>query len=81
MALMLLPFNDYGPMICKTEAIMEEAEKIAQPAEVFSKLVQKIIEHPTPKTAYVIHKQQWRLKVMRWLPKRWLDRMMHKKLS
>ena len=73
--------TDYGPMIRKTEAIMQEAEKIAQPAEVFSRLVQEIIEHPNPKTAYVIHKQRWRLHIMGWLPKRWLDRMMHKKLS
>ena len=73
--------TDYGPMILKTEAIVEEAQKIAQPAEVFYRLVQKIIETPNPKTAYVIHKQRWRLRVMRWLPKRWLDRMMYKKLS
>ena len=73
--------TDYGPMILKTEAIVGEAQKIAQPAEVFNRLVQKIIETPNPKTAYVIHKQRWRLRVMRWLPKRWLDRMMYKKLS
>ena len=73
--------TDYGPMICKTEAILEDAQQIAQSAEVFSRLVQKIIESPNPKTAYVIHKQRWRLHIMRWLPKRWLDRMMHKKLS
>ena len=73
--------TDYGPMISKTEAIMEAAQEIAQPAEVFSRLVQKIIESPNPKTAYVIHKHRFRLHVMRWLPKRWLDRMMHKKLS
>ncbi len=73
--------TDYGPMISKTEAIMDAAEQIAQPAEVFSRLVQSIIENPKPKTAYVIHKQRWRLQVMRWLPKRWLDRLMHKKLS
>ena len=73
--------TDYGPMISKTEAILQDAQKIAQPAEVFSRLVQKIIETPNPKTAYVIHKQRWRLYIMRWLPKRWLDRMMYKKLS
>ena len=73
--------TDYGPMISKTEAILQDAQKIAQPAEVFSRLVQKIIETPNPKTAYIIHKQRWLLHLMRWLPKRWLDRMMYKKLS
>ena len=73
--------TDYGPMICKTEAILEDAQQIAQSAEVFSRLVQKIIESPNPKTDCVIHNQRWRLHIMRWLPKRWLDRMMHKKLS
>ena len=71
----------HGPMNFKTEAILQDAQKIAQPAEVFSRLVQKIIETPNPKTAYIIHKQRWRLHIMRWLPKRWLDRMMYKKLS
>ena len=68
-------------MIFKTEATLQDAQKIAQPTEVFSRLVQKSIETPNPKTAYAIHKQRWRLHVMRWLPKRWLDRMMYTKLS
>ena len=41
--------TDYGPMISQTEAIFQGAQKIAQPAEVFSRLVQKIIETPNPK--------------------------------
>ena len=73
--------TDYGPMIRETEAIMEAAQKDAQPPVVFTRLVQKIIESPNPKTAYVIHKQRWQISLMRWLPKRWLDRQMHKKLS
>ena len=50
--------TDYGPMIRETEAIMEAAQKDAQPPVVFTRLVQKIIESPNPKTAYVIHKQR-----------------------
>ncbi len=73
--------TDYGPMIRKTEAILESAQQIAQPPEVFSRLVQKIIESPKPRTAYIIHKQRWQIRLMRSLPKRWLDRLMHKKLS
>ena len=35
--------TDYAPMISKTEAILQDAQKIAQPTEGFSRLVQKTI--------------------------------------
>ena len=41
--------TDHGPMNFKTEAILQDAQKIAQPTEVFSRLIQKIIETPNPK--------------------------------
>ena len=40
--------TDHGPMNFKTEAILQDAQKIAQPTEVFSRLIQKIIA-PQPK--------------------------------
>ena len=73
--------SDYGTMIRNTEAIMEDGQKSAQEPEVFSRLVQKIIETPRPRLAYTIHEQAWRIHLMRWLPARWLDRLMFKKLS
>ena len=41
--------TDHGPMNFKTEAILQDAQKIAQPTEVFSRLIQKIIAPPTQK--------------------------------
>ena len=73
--------SDYRTMIERTEAILASAQEFAQPPSVFSELIEKIIDHPKPRLAYIIHPQRWQIWLMRWLPRRWLDRMMHKKLS
>ena len=73
--------SDYQTMIRQTEAILADAQKLAQPPSVFSELIEKIIDNPRPRLAYVIHQQPWQIRMLRWLPQRWVDRIMHKKLS
>ena len=73
--------SDYQTMIQQTDAIMSDAQKIAQPPSVFSELIENIIDNRRPRLAYIIHRQRWRIWVLRWLPRRWVDRLMHKKLS
>ena len=73
--------SDYQMMIQRTEEIMESAQKIAQPPSVFSELIEKIIDKRRPRLAYIIHQQRWLIWMLRWFPKRWVDRMMHKKMS
>jgi len=73
--------SDYQTMIRQTEVVLADAQKIAQPARVFSELAQKIIENPRPRLAYIIHQQKWLIRMLRWLPRRWVDRLMYKKLS
>ena len=73
--------SDYQTMIQQTEAIVAESQKIAQPPSVFSSLIEKIIDNPRPRLAYIIYQQPWRIWILRWLPRRWVDRLMHKKLS
>ena len=71
----------YQTMIRQSEVLLAEAQEMAQPPRVFSELIQKIIENPRPRLAYVIHQQRWLIWMLRWLPGRWVDRMMYKKLS
>jgi len=73
--------SDYQTMIQRTEEVVESAQKIAQPPSVFSELIEKIIDTRRPRTAYIIHQQRWLIWMLRWFPKRWVDRMMHKKMS
>ena len=73
--------SDYKTIIAQTDSIMAAAQKIAQPPSVFSELIEKIIDNPSPRLAYIIHKRRWQIWMLRWLPKRWVDRLMHKKLS
>ena len=73
--------SDYQNMIQQTDAIMVSAQKIAQPPSVFSELIEKIIDNRRPRLAYIIHQQRWRIWMLRWMPRRWVDRLMHKKLS
>ena len=73
--------SDYQTMIQQTEAIMADAQRIAQPPSVFSELIEMIIDNQRPRLAYIIHKQRWRIWMLRWLPKRWVDSLMYRKLS
>ena len=73
--------SDYKTIIQQTDAIMADAQQIAQPPSVFSELIEKIIDNPKPRLAYIIHQRRWRIWMLRWLPQRWVDRLMHKKLS
>jgi len=73
--------SDYRTMIQQSESIVAEAQQVAQPASVFSELIEKIIDSRRPRTAYVIHQQKWLIWMLRWLPRRWVDRLIHRKMS
>ena len=61
------------------EEFLEEARAMAQPAEVISKLIDKIIRARNLRLAYI---KRWLVTTLTyWLPARWLDRLLHHKLS
>ena len=74
--------SDYATMVKRTNEILEDAQATAQPAEVISRLIQKIIENPRPKLAYIVHPRPWLIKLLtRWIPKRRVDKIIFRKLS
>ena len=74
--------TDYGTMAKRVNEMLEEAQASAQPAEVIAKLIHKIIISPRPKLAYIVHARPWFIKLLaRWIPKRYVDRLLHRKLS
>ena len=74
--------SDYATMIRKTEDILEEARAIAQPTEVISALILKIIQTKKPRPAYIVHSKKWLITALaRWLAPRWVDQILHRKLS
>ena len=74
--------SDYKVMVQRTNEILESAQASAQPAEVISKLIHKIIENPRPKLAYIVHSRPWLIKLLtRWIPKRRVDQIIFRKLS
>jgi short-subunit dehydrogenase len=74
--------SDYAKMLKKAEAIMANAEKDALPAVVISKLIYKILNSRNPKTSYIVNKNKFLTKVLvKYLPSRWVDRLLWKKLS
>lgn len=77
-------FSDsiYASMIANTDAIMREAEKDALPAEITSRLIDKIIRTRRPKTGYIVHKHKWRAWLLaKILPSRFVDRQLFKRLT
>ena len=74
--------TDYGTMVKCTNEILEDAQSSAQPAEVISKLIHKIIENPRPKLAYIVHSRPWLIKLLaRWVPKRRVDQILYRRLT
>ncbi len=74
--------SDYAPMIRQVNEIMKQAQRDALPAEVISKLIHKIIKTRRPKTQYIVHSRRWPVTVIaKWMPARWVDRMLYRKLT
>jgi len=60
--------TDYSTMVKKTNAI--------------SKLIERIIETKRPKLAHIVHSQPWLIRLLSaWLPSRFVDRLIVRKLS
>lgn len=77
-------FSDsvYQSMIANTDAIMRDAERDALPAEVTSRLIDKIIRTRRPKTGYIVHKHKWRAWLLAsLLPSRFVDQQLYKRLT
>jgi NAD(P)-dependent dehydrogenase (short-subunit alcohol dehydrogenase family) len=74
--------SDYSEMLKKAEAIMENAQKDALPAVVISKLIYKILNSKNPNTSYIVNKNKLLTTILvKYLPSRFVDRLLWKKLS
>lgn len=71
----------YAPMIANTDDIMRAAEREALPAEVISRLIDKIIKSRRPKLSYIVHRHKWRAWLLSKLPARLVDRLLWKRLN
>lgn len=73
--------SDYAGMLKKANEIMEKSQKEALPAEVISKLIYKILNTKKPKCSYIVNKKLWQtLILVKWLPARFVDRLIWKAL-
>lgn len=74
--------SDYSEMLKKAETIMENAQKDALPAVVISKLIYKILNSKNPNTSYIVNKNKLLTTILvKYLPSRFVDRLLWKKLS
>ena len=71
----------YHNMIANTDDIMRAAERDALPAEVISRLIDKIIKSRRPKLSYIVHSHKWRAWLLSKLPARLVDRLLWKRLN
>lgn len=73
--------SDYAGMLKKANDVMEKSQKDALPAEVISSLIHKILNTKKPKCSYVVNKDLWKtLILVKWLPARFVDRLIWKAL-
>jgi len=61
--------------------MIEDAEKRALPVERISKLVYRIIQSNKPKARYIVYKYPIVIKMLRWLPARWVDKMVYRSIK
>jgi len=74
--------SDYANMARNTARIIHAAQKQAQPAELISLLIEKIIKKRHPKLSYVVHKNKFQVFILtRILPKRMVDWLIFKSLN
>ena len=74
--------SDYRLMVQRTNEILEEAREIAQPAEVISRLIHRLILSDRPKLATIVHPRPLVTKLLaHWLPARLVDRLLFRSLN
>ncbi|MBC8327754.1 MAG: SDR family NAD(P)-dependent oxidoreductase [Planctomycetes bacterium] len=70
----------YGPMIDASRTLVEQIVPRAIPAAAVAEAVLRALESPKPRTRYVVGRDaRWALRAARWLPDKWLDRLMLKR--
>ena len=73
--------SDYAGMLKKADDILKKAQKDALPAKVISKLIYKILNMKKPKCSYIVNKKLLQtLILVKWLPARFVDRLIWKSL-
>lgn len=74
--------TDYGPILAKIEESVAERERTALPLAKVTAVIRTALESPNPKTRYPIPRKWltgWL--IPRWLPDRWLDKLVARQLS
>jgi NAD(P)-dependent dehydrogenase (short-subunit alcohol dehydrogenase family) len=72
--------TDYAPFLSKANDIIEQAEQRALPTSAVTNKIWEAIILAKPKTRYVIVKNAWMIKLLKYVPDRFLDNMMVKNM-
>jgi NAD(P)-dependent dehydrogenase (short-subunit alcohol dehydrogenase family) len=73
--------TDYAPYLSKSNEIIEQAEKSALPTSAVTERIWEAISLEKPSTRYVIVKKAWMIKLLKFVPDRWVDKMMLKNMA
>lgn len=74
--------TDYATMAKRSNDIMQDAQKNALPAEVISRLIEKIIDSRRPKLSYIVSKNRLRdTLLVRYVPRRLADWLVWRSLG
>jgi NAD(P)-dependent dehydrogenase (short-subunit alcohol dehydrogenase family) len=74
--------SPYARMIRNADEIMRAAQRDALPAEIVSRLVDRIITSRRPKPSYIVHSHKWRVAILaKVLPARLVDRLLWRRLN
>jgi NAD(P)-dependent dehydrogenase (short-subunit alcohol dehydrogenase family) len=71
----------YGPVLQRLEAVMAGLQQSALPVEKVGALIRDVLTVPQPKVRYTISPTPALVLMMKYLPKRWTDRMVAKRVG
>jgi NAD(P)-dependent dehydrogenase (short-subunit alcohol dehydrogenase family) len=73
--------TDYAAYLNKSNEVIEQAEKSALPTRAVTEKIWEAITLETPKTRYLIVKKPWMIKLLKFMPDRFVDKMMLKNMA
>lgn len=72
----------YGDILASADKMIANSDKHALPVNRITDIINKILKSNNPKTRYLVHKKPFMFSILtKWLPDKFVDRLVHKTLS
>jgi NAD(P)-dependent dehydrogenase (short-subunit alcohol dehydrogenase family) len=71
---------EYDVLMEKRQSLLDQQMAKTLPLNVMDQLLLKTVQRKQVKVRYLIRRQPWKFNLIRWMPSKWADRLIHKVL-